>query len=150
MLGQKVDYSIEVDGGKSKNGTVISFYTGVFISITEYGTMVFHNAAKQYVIYSPKSDVMPSFNPQEMVKEVDEELLLKKVEDFIDKKLAMLKQPEPTNLSDAIFGIKEEFDVAIPEAIEPTITETIEPPVVETVEEVASEEKPKKKSGKKK
>lgn len=146
MLGQKVDYSIEVDGGKSKSGTVISFYTGVFISITEYGTMVFHNAAKQYVIYSPKNEGIPAFIPQEMVKEVDEELLLKKVEDFVDKKLAMMKQPEPATLTDAIFGVKEEVTVQTEYA------STEEVPVVEEVvsENEITEEKPKKKSGKKK
>lgn len=142
MLGQRVDYSIEVDEGKSKSGIVISFYTGVFISITEYGTMVFHNAAKQYIIYTPKNEGVPAFIPQEMVKEADEELLLKKVEDFVDKKLAMMKQPEPTNLTDAIFG--EKFEAVVEEEIYrkiPELINTTDPEI---------EEKPKKKSTKKK
>jgi Fe2+ transport system protein B len=68
MLGQKIDYTIEVDGGKSKYGIIISFYTGLMVSISEYGSLVFNNGAEQKVIYTPKITTSVAT----IIKDVDE------------------------------------------------------------------------------
>jgi len=77
MLGQIVDYNIEVDGGNSKHGIIISFYTGLYISISEHGTFVFHNGASQKIIYEQKKDLATASTQQ---PKEDEILLEKKLD----------------------------------------------------------------------
>lgn len=112
MIGQTTDYNIEVDGGKSKKGVVISFYTGNFISVSEYGSFVFHTGAKQKVIYTPKAFVeepvldvskvieelsMPMVEETPVVEEVKEELVLETLPVVEETKTMKfnLEEPEP-------------------------------------------------------
>ena len=108
MIGQTTDYNIEVDGGKSKKGVVISFYTGNFISISEYGTLVFRTGAKQKIIYTPKafveepvldvSKIIEEVSVKEetpVVEEIKEELVVKPVVEETKTMKFNFGEPEP-------------------------------------------------------
>ena len=53
MLGESIRYKTDVDGGKSKNGKIISVFTGLIVSISPEGSLVLHDRGEETVIYQP-------------------------------------------------------------------------------------------------
>ena len=108
MIGQIVDYNIEVDDGKSKHGIVISYYTGLLISISEYGSLVFHNGSNQKIIYTPQvinGVVEPAINVTNILTAVEnakEELLLE-TDAIVEGKLEIDGVPINENTPETVF-----------------------------------------------